>query len=108
LLDEPFRALDSVSKAIMLEYLLKLYDKTHKTIMFITHDIDEAVYLANHVFVMTTRPGRLKTLVNIDLPRPRRIKDTASTEFLRYKQEVVELVGQEARKAFERGERELA
>ena len=108
LLDEPFRALDSVSKAIMHEYLLKLYDKTHKTIMFITHDIDEAVYLANHVFVMTTRPGRLKTLVNISLPRPRRIRDTASTGFLRYKQEIVELVGQEARKAFERGERELA
>lgn len=108
LLDEPFRALDAVSKAIMHQHLLDLYDKTHKTIMFITHDIDEAVYLANHVFVMTTRPGRLKTLVNIDLPRPRQIKDTASEKFLGYKQQIVELVGEEARKAFERGERELA
>ncbi len=108
LLDEPFRALDAVSKAIMHEYLLKLYDRTHMTIMFITHDIDEAVYLARQVFVMTTRPGRIKKLINIDLPRPRKIKDTASTEFLRYRQEIVELVGEEARKAFERGERELA
>ncbi|MFH1930967.1 MAG: ABC transporter ATP-binding protein [Pseudomonadota bacterium] len=108
LLDEPFRALDAVSKALMHEYLLSLYDRTHKTIMFITHDIDEAVYLASRVFVMTTRPGRLKKLINIDLPRPRKIKDTASTEFLHYRQEIFELVGEEARKAFERGERELA
>lgn len=108
LLDEPFRGLDAVSKALMHEYLLRLYDRTHKTIMFITHDIDEAVYLASHVFVMTTRPGRLKTLINIDSPRPRNIRHTASTEFLRYRQEIVALVGEEARKAFERGERELA
>jgi len=108
LLDEPFRALDAVSKALMHQHLLELYDRTNKTIMFITHDIDEAVYLASHVFVMTTRPGRLKTLINVDLPRPRKIKDTASKEFLSYKQKIVELVGEEARKAFERGERELA
>ena len=108
LLDEPFRALDSVSKALMHEYLLRLYDRTGKTIMFITHDIDEAVYLASKIFVMTTRPGRLKTLVRIDSPRPRNIKDTASTEFLRHKQEIYGLVGEEARKAFQRGERELA
>ena len=108
LLDEPFRALDAVSKALMHEYLLRLYDRTHKTIMFITHDVDEAVFLASHVFVMTTRPGRLKTLINIDLPRPRNIEDTASTRFLRHRQEIVALIGEEARKAFERGERELA
>ncbi len=58
---------------------------------------------------MTTRPGCLKKMVSIDsLPRPRKIKDIASEEFLRYKQEIFELVGEEARKAFERGERELA
>lgn len=108
LLDEPFRALDAVSKTIMHDYLLSLYDRMKKPIMFITHDIEEAVYLGNRVYVMTTRPGRLKKVVNIDLRRPRKIKDTASTEFLGYKKEIVDLVGEEARKAFERGERELA
>ena len=108
LLDEPFRALDSVTKTIMHHYVLNLYDKTHKTIMFITHDIDEAVFLASRVFIMTTRPGRLKKWIDITLPRPRKVEDRASKEFLHYKQETFELVEDEARKAFKRGERELA
>jgi len=108
LLDEPFRALDAVTKTIMHHYVLNLYDKTKKTIMFITHDIDEAVFLASRVFIMTTRPGRLKKWIDIGLPRPRRVEDKASKEFLRYKQETFEMVSVEGRKAFERGERELA
>ncbi len=108
LLDEPFRALDAVTKTIMHHYVLNLYNKTHKTIMFITHDIDEAVFLASRVFIMTTRPGRLKKWIDITLPRPRKVEDKASKEFLHYKQETFELVEDEARKAFKRGERELA
>lgn len=108
LLDEPFRALDAVTKTIMHHYVLNIYDKTHKTIMFITHDIDEAVFLASRVFIMTTRPGRLKKWIDIDLPRPRKVEDKASKEFLYYKRETFELVEYEARKAFKRGERELA
>ena len=108
LLDEPFRALDAVTKTIMHHYVLNLYDKTKKTIMFITHDIDEAVFLASRVFIMTTRPGHLKQWIDIDLPRPRKVEDKASKEYLQYKQETFELVGDDGRKAFERGERELA
>ncbi|MCK4791167.1 MAG: ABC transporter ATP-binding protein, partial [Desulfobacteraceae bacterium] len=93
LLDEPFRALDAVTKTIMHHYVLNLYDKTKKTIMFITHDIDEAVFLASRVFIMTTRPGHLKQWIDIDLPRPRKVEDKASKEYLQYKQETFELVG---------------
>lgn len=108
LLDEPFRALDAVTKTIMHHYVLNLYDKTHKTVMFITHDIDEAVFLASRVYIMTTRPGHLKRVVDVKLPRPRKVKDKASKEFLEHKRETFELVEDEGRKAFERGERELA
>jgi NitT/TauT family transport system ATP-binding protein len=108
LLDEPFRALDSVTKTIMHHHILNLYDATHKTIMFITHDIDEAVFLADHVYIMTSRPGRLKQSVTVKLARPRKVEDKASKEFLEHKQETFQLVEDEGRKAFERGERELA
>ena len=61
LLDEPFRALDAMTKSVMHKYLLDLFDVIGKTILFITHDLDEAIYLSDRVFVMTTRPGKLKS-----------------------------------------------
>jgi NitT/TauT family transport system ATP-binding protein len=92
----------------MHKYLLDLFDVIGKTIMFITHDLDEAIYLADRVFVMTTRPGTLKKWINVDLPRPRDIKVKVSDRFMELRQEAIDSVHEEARKAFERGERELA
>jgi NitT/TauT family transport system ATP-binding protein len=108
LLDEPFRALDAMTKSVMHRHLLELYDLTGKSIMFITHDLHEAVFLANRVFVMTTRPGRLKKMIEVKIPRPRGIEIRTSKEYLHYIQETIAAVHEEARKAFERGERELA
>jgi NitT/TauT family transport system ATP-binding protein len=108
LLDEPFRALDAMTKSVMHKYLLDLFDMIGKTIMFITHDLDESIYLADRVFVMTTRPGRLKKWIDIDLPRPRDIKVKVSDRFMELRQQAIEAVHEEALKAFERGERELA
>ena len=76
--------------------------------MFITHDLREAVILASTVFVMTTRPGTLKKMIKIDIPRPRNIDVITSQKFLGYMQELIDAVHKEAVKAFERGERELA
>lgn len=108
LLDEPFRALDAMTKSVIHRHLLDLYDLTGKTIMFITHDLREAVFLASTVFAMTTRPGTLKRMINVDIPRPRSIDVITSKEFLGYMQELNDVVHEEAIKAFERGERELA
>lgn len=108
LLDEPFRAMDTISKATMHSHLLDIHDRYRKTIFFITHDLDEAIFLADKVAVMTTRPGTIKLNLTVDLPRPRH-QDLLTTErFRQLKQEVIVAVHEEARKAFERGERELA
>jgi NitT/TauT family transport system ATP-binding protein len=108
LLDEPFRALDALTKSVMHEYLLELYDLSRKTIFFITHDLEEAIFLGDRVVVMTTRPGRVKKLIAVDLPRPRTYRMLTSRRFLDLKQETIEGVHEEALKAFEAGERELA
>ena len=63
LLDEPFRALDALTKSVVQEFLLELYDLTPKTVFFITHDVEEAVFLADKIVVMTTRPGRVLKIV---------------------------------------------
>lgn len=108
LLDEPFRALDSITKTIMHEYLLQVYEMTHKTIFFITHDLEEAIFLADRVLIMTTRPGRIKTTIEVDIPRPRDFRILTSEHFIELKEKVVAEVREETLKAFAAGERELA
>lgn len=108
LLDEPFRALDSLSKSIMHEYLLQVFDITGKTIFFITHDIEEAVFLSDRVLIMTTRPGTIKKEIQIDIPRPRNFRVMNTKYFAELKEEAVEAIREESLKAFEVGERELA
>lgn len=108
LLDEPFRGLDALTKTVTHNALLELYDLTRKTVLFITHDLEEAIYLADRVLVMTSRPGRFKQTIHVDLPRPRTTKMLTSPELLRLKEEAIEAVHEEAVKAFAAGERELA
>src|SRR5690349_24207885 len=78
LLDEPFGALDNQTRSLMQELLLGIWEADRKTVLFVTHDIDEAVIMANRVVVFTARPGRIKCEVPIDLPHPRdyRLKTT--------------------------------
>ena len=108
LLDEPFRAMDALTKSVMHEHLLKLYDDQTKTIFFITHDLEESIYLADKVIVMTSRPGTVKTVVDVDLPRPRNFRMLSTEHFIELKQQAIDAVHEEAKKAFEAGERELA
>lgn len=108
LLDEPFRGLDALTKTVTHNALLELYDLSRKTVLFITHDLEEAIYLADRVLVMTTRPGRFKQTIHVGLPRPRSTKLLTAPEFLRLKEEAIEAVHEEALKAFAAGERELA
>jgi len=71
LLDEPFGALDHQTRGLMQELLLSIWEAERKTVLFVTHDIEEAIFMANRVIVMTARPGRIKDEVAIDLPHPR-------------------------------------
>lgn len=81
LLDEPFGALDAITRREMQDWLLGLHRRLRRTVLFITHDIDEAVYLADRVVVLTARPGRVAAEHTVNLPRPRRQGMTAGSEF---------------------------
>lgn len=74
-LDEPFGALDSITRLLMRRELLRLWEAERKTILFVTHDIEESVQLADRVVVMTARPGRIRRIVEIDIPHPRDLSD---------------------------------
>lgn len=108
LLDEPFRAMDALTKGVVHEFLLSVYDQVKKTIFFITHDLEEALFLGSKVVIMTTRPCRVKQIIDVDIPRPRDYKARASQRYLELKNMVVDAVHEEAQRAFEAGERELA
>lgn len=81
LMDEPFGALDAQTKIVMQEELLRLFDETPKTIIFVTHAIEEAILLGDEVIVMTARPGRIKEVLTVDLPRPRSLEMVNSKAF---------------------------
>jgi NitT/TauT family transport system ATP-binding protein/sulfonate transport system ATP-binding protein len=96
LLDEPFGALDNQTRALMQELLLAIWEADRKTVLFVTHDIDEAIFMANRVAVMTARPGRIKRDVAVDLPRPRHYTIKTSAAFSAYKAELTEEIRAEA------------
>jgi NitT/TauT family transport system ATP-binding protein len=108
LLDEPFRAMDALTKGVAQEFLLQAYDRVRKTVFFITHDLEEAIFLGDRVLVMTTRPGRIKQTLQVDFGRPRNYKIRSSRQYLTLKSQIFEAVREEAVRAFEAGERELA
>jgi len=81
LMDEPFAALDAQTKIVMQEELLRIFDETHKTVLFVTHAIEEAILLGDQVMVMTARPGRIKEILPVDLPRPRSFEMVNSKTF---------------------------
>ena len=95
LMDEPFGALDAQNRELMQEELQVIWNQTRKTVLFITHDIDEAVYLADRVIVFTARPGRVKADLRIDLPRPRAIDVKKSAAYLDYRNRAWDLLRDE-------------
>jgi NitT/TauT family transport system ATP-binding protein len=108
LLDEPFRGMDAITRSIRHAALLALYDRAGTTVLFITHDIDEAVFLGTRVSVLSSRPGRIRATIDIDLPRPRDVGVLSSPRFAELVASILELVHGEASIAFEAGEREAA
>ena len=95
LMDEPFGALDAQTRAFMGELLLDIWQASPKTILFVTHDIDEALFLGDRVYVMTARPGRFRAEVRLTLPRPRTLEVTTSEEFVTAKRRVLAMIREE-------------
>ena len=101
LMDEPFGALDAQTRELMQEELNAIWQQTRRTVLFVTHDIEEAVYLSDRVIVFTARPGRIKEQMTIDLPRPRGIEVKKSPEFMGYRNRIWDLLREEVLKARE-------
>jgi len=99
LLDEPFGALDNQTRALMQELLLGIWEADRKTVLFVTHDIDEAIFMANRVLVMTARPGRVKCDIPIDLPHPRHYTVKTTPEFAALKARLTEEIRVESIRA---------
>jgi NitT/TauT family transport system ATP-binding protein len=105
LLDEPFGALDNQTRALMQELLLGIWEADRKTVLFVTHDIDEAIFMANRVAVMSARPGRIKSELRVQLPHPRHYTMKTAPEFSAYKAQLTEEIRVEAMKAAAQTER---
>lgn len=101
LLDEPFGALDALTRGMMQKWLLRVWEHFRRTVLFITHDIDEAIFLADRVLVISARPGKIKMDMQIDLERPRPSSIVTSAEFIALKRELLQAVEEESMKAFE-------
>ena len=99
LLDEPFGALDAQTRTIMQQILTNMWQKLKTSVLFITHDIDEAIYLSDRVYVMTARPGRIKAEIVVPLARPRDPSVILSSEFLALRRGLMSLIREESLKA---------
>jgi NitT/TauT family transport system ATP-binding protein len=98
IMDEPFAALDAQTREIMQSELLRIWRESKKTVLFITHQINEAIYLADRVIVFAARPGRVKATIKIDMPRPRDLSIKRDPRFLKYEDEVWNLIEEEVKK----------
>jgi ABC-type nitrate/sulfonate/bicarbonate transport system ATPase subunit len=96
LMDEPFGALDAQTRVVMQELLIDIWEKQRKTVLFVTHDIDEAIFLSDVVYAFSSRPGRLRLRLNVDLPRPRTLDVMSTIRFAELKREVLGIIHQES------------
>jgi len=97
LMDEPFAALDAQTREIMSEELLRIWEEDKKTVLFVTHGIEEAVYLADRIVVMSSQPGRVKEVIRVGLPRPRSLAIKDDPEFVRLRRHIWNLLMKEVR-----------
>ncbi|MGN0642869.1 MAG: ABC transporter ATP-binding protein [Huintestinicola sp.] len=98
LLDEPFGALDAQTRRSMQELTLQMWRKYPKTVIMVTHDVDEAVLMADRVIVMSAHPGCIREIVNIDIPRPRTAEVKRTEKFIEYKRHCTDIILEESRK----------
>ena len=104
IMDEPFRGLDAMSRELMQEFFVKLFEDNRKTNLFVTSEIEEAVFLADRVVVLSNRPTNVRKIIDITLPRPRNFNMLSSSEAYEYKREAMELLHEEAMKSFKGSE----
>ena len=104
LMDEPFSGLDAMTKELMQENLLDVWQNEDRTVVFITHDVEEAIFLADRVVVMSARPGQVKDVLDVDLERPRKLDMLTTDEFNRVKRRALDLIHEEAERALEQAE----
>jgi NitT/TauT family transport system ATP-binding protein len=96
LMDEPFGALDALTRSVMQDFLLEIWEEQRKTALLVTHDIDEAIYLADRTIVMTAHPGRVREIIDVDLPRPRKYDMRSNSRFIALRDHVTGIVRSEA------------
>ena len=108
LMDEPFGALDSQTRVVMQELLVGVWEKEHKTVIFVTHDIDEAILLGDVVYVMSARPGRFIDRIEVQLARPRNYEIVTSPPFIALKQRIQKNLHREVDKALASAERDAS
>ena len=99
LMDEPFAALDAQTREIMQTELIRIWEQGRKTVLFVTHQIDEAVFLSDRVFVFARRPGRIREIVKVELPRPRALSLKRTPEFVRYVDHIWRLIEEDVRES---------
>ncbi|HJZ43654.1 MAG TPA: ABC transporter ATP-binding protein [Hyphomicrobiaceae bacterium] len=100
IMDEPFRGLDAMSRGLMQEFFLRLFEENRRTNLFVTSEIEEAIFLADRLVVLSNRPARVRTLIDIELPRPRHYQMLNSPEAYQYKRQAMEILHQEAMRSF--------
>ncbi|MHC1728959.1 MAG: ABC transporter ATP-binding protein [Syntrophobacteraceae bacterium] len=103
LMDEPFRGLDAMTRALMQEYYVRLFEEHQGTNLFVTSELEEAIFLADSLLILTNRPARVKKIIEVKLPRPRQFSMLTSKEYQECKQEALELLHEEAMKSFAAG-----
>ncbi|MCL4490744.1 MAG: ABC transporter ATP-binding protein [Nitrospirae bacterium] len=103
IMDEPFRGLDAMTRELMQEYYVRLFEENRATNLFVTSEIEEAIFLADQLLVMSYRPAKIREVIEIELPRPREFHMLTSKEYLNYKKEALEILHEEAMKAFASG-----
>lgn len=103
LMDESFRGLDAMTRKLMQEYYVRIFEETGRTNIFVTSELDEAIFLADKLVILTNRPAKVKKIIPIDLPRPRSFSMFSSAEYAGYKREALELLHEEALRSFASG-----
>jgi NitT/TauT family transport system ATP-binding protein len=99
LMDEPFAALDAQTREIMQTELIRIWEQGRKTVLFVTHQIDEAVFLSDRILVFARRPGRIREAITVDLPRPRALALKRTPEFVRYVDHIWRLIEEDVRES---------
>jgi len=108
IMDEPFRGLDAMSRELMQQFFVTLFEENHRTNLFVTSEIEEAIFLADKLIILSNRPTSVRKVIEINLPRPRKFEMLSSSEAYDYKREAMELLHEEAMKSFSHKESKLA